>query len=143
MRHYRRHSIVVILIASSFITPPDPVSMLIMSIPLGLLYEASIGVSLDCKPKKNAIEIIIDKKVFFKVKRNNKYSLEKIIIPIFEDLKTFEIEFNRAIESDVLLINSITKYMMRKKGKEYKTQLTLLSAKLCGEPTINTYRRRL
>ena len=45
MRHYRRHSIVVILIASSFITPPDPVSMLIMSIPLGLLHETSIGIS--------------------------------------------------------------------------------------------------
>ena len=45
MRHYRRHSIIVILIISSFITPPDPVSMLIMSLPLTLLYEASIGVS--------------------------------------------------------------------------------------------------
>ena len=45
MRHYRRHSIVVILILSSFITPPDPVSMLIMTFPLVLLYETSIGVS--------------------------------------------------------------------------------------------------
>ena len=45
MRHYRRHSIVTILILSSFITPPDPVSMLIMSFPLVILYETSIGVS--------------------------------------------------------------------------------------------------
>tara|TARA_B110000014_G_C20125504_1_gene599135 strand:- start:1620 stop:2351 length:732 start_codon:yes stop_codon:yes gene_type:complete len=45
MRHYRRHSIIVILILSSFITPPDPVSMLIMALPLILLYEVSIGVS--------------------------------------------------------------------------------------------------
>ena len=45
MRHYRRHSVVVILILSSFITPPDPVSMVIMSFPLVLLYEMSIGVS--------------------------------------------------------------------------------------------------
>ena len=45
MRHYRRHSMVVILILSSFITPPDPVSMLIMSFPLIVLYEMSIGVS--------------------------------------------------------------------------------------------------
>ena len=45
MRHYRRHSIVTILILSSFITPPDPVSMLIMSLPLFILYETSIGVS--------------------------------------------------------------------------------------------------
>ena len=45
MRHYRKHSIVVIMILSSFITPPAPVSMLIMSFPLALLYEMSIGVS--------------------------------------------------------------------------------------------------
>ncbi|MFL2982876.1 MAG: twin-arginine translocase subunit TatC [Candidatus Neomarinimicrobiota bacterium] len=45
MRHYRRHSIIVILILSSFITPPDPVSMFIMSLPLMILYEASIGIS--------------------------------------------------------------------------------------------------
>jgi len=45
MRHYRRHSIVVILILSSFITPPDPVSMIIMAFPLIFLYELSIGVS--------------------------------------------------------------------------------------------------
>ncbi len=45
MRHYRRHSIVTILVLSSFITPPDPVSMLIMSFPLILLYELSIGIS--------------------------------------------------------------------------------------------------
>ena len=45
MRHYRRHSIVFIFIISSFITPPDPVSMLIMAFPLVFLYELSIGVS--------------------------------------------------------------------------------------------------
>ena len=53
MRHYRRHSIIAILIASSFITPPDPVSMLIMSFPLALLYEASIGVSWVVNRKRN------------------------------------------------------------------------------------------
>ena len=45
MRHYRRHAIVTILILSSFITPPDPVSMLMMAVPLVVLYEISIGVS--------------------------------------------------------------------------------------------------
>jgi sec-independent protein translocase protein TatC len=45
MRHYRRHSIVVIFIVSSFITPPDPVSMLVMAVPLIVLYEISIGIS--------------------------------------------------------------------------------------------------
>lgn len=45
MHHYRRHTIVIILIISGFITPPDPVSLFIMAIPLVLLYEFSIGVS--------------------------------------------------------------------------------------------------
>ena len=45
MRHYRRHAIVIIFILSSFITPPDPVSMLVMAFPLIILYELSIGVS--------------------------------------------------------------------------------------------------
>jgi len=45
MRHYRRHSIVAIFIVSSFITPPDPVSMVVMAFPLIILFELSIGVS--------------------------------------------------------------------------------------------------
>lgn len=45
MTHYRRHALVVILVISAFITPPDPVSLILMSIPLMLLYEISIGVS--------------------------------------------------------------------------------------------------
>ena len=71
---------------------------------------------------------------------NKNYSLDKIITPISEDLKTFEIEFERSIKSEVRLINSITKYIMRNKGKNIRPSLTLLSARLCGEPTINTYR---
>lgn len=42
MRHYRRHSIISILILSALITPPDPISLLMMSLPLILLYELSI-----------------------------------------------------------------------------------------------------
>ena len=45
MRHYRRHAIVVILVLSAFITPPDPISLIFISIPLVFLYEISIGVS--------------------------------------------------------------------------------------------------
>lgn len=45
MRHYRRFAMVVILILSAFITPPDPVSLIIMTVPLMGLYELSIAVS--------------------------------------------------------------------------------------------------
>ena len=53
MRHYRRYAIVVILILSAFITPPDPISLVLMSIPLLILYEISIGVSWLVNRKKH------------------------------------------------------------------------------------------
>lgn len=46
MRQYRRHSIVVILILSALVTPtPDPLTQLMLAVPLLLLYETSIFVS--------------------------------------------------------------------------------------------------
>ena len=53
MSHYRRHSAVVILVLSAFITPPDPISLVLMSIPLLGLYELSIGVSWLVNRKKS------------------------------------------------------------------------------------------
>jgi sec-independent protein translocase protein TatC len=45
MRHYRRHAIVLIMVISAFVTPPDPVSLFMMTLPLAVLYEISIGVA--------------------------------------------------------------------------------------------------
>ena len=45
MRHYRRHAVITILILSALLTPPDPISLFMMSIPLMILYEISIGIS--------------------------------------------------------------------------------------------------
>lgn len=46
MRKYRKHSIVIILIFAAFLTPGgDPVSQLVLGIPLVLLYELSIFIS--------------------------------------------------------------------------------------------------
>ena len=42
LRKYRRHAFMVSLILSALITPSDPVSMLVLSLPLYLLYEFSI-----------------------------------------------------------------------------------------------------
>ena len=53
MVHYRRHSIVFVLILSAFITPPDPISLVLMSVPLWFLYEISIGVSWLVNRKRN------------------------------------------------------------------------------------------
>jgi sec-independent protein translocase protein TatC len=46
MRKYRRHAFVIILIVSAILTPgADPVSQVILAVPLVLLYEISIFIS--------------------------------------------------------------------------------------------------
>lgn len=51
MKLYRRHALIVILIVGAIITPPDVVSQLLISMPLMLLYEASIHVSHSIRKK--------------------------------------------------------------------------------------------
>jgi sec-independent protein translocase protein TatC len=54
MRKYRRHSIVVIFIAAAFLTPgTDPVSQILLAIPLMGLYEISIWISVWAWKGKN------------------------------------------------------------------------------------------
>jgi sec-independent protein translocase protein TatC len=46
MRKYRRHSIVIIFVLAAFLTPgTDPVSQVLLAVPLMILYEISIWVS--------------------------------------------------------------------------------------------------
>jgi sec-independent protein translocase protein TatC len=45
LKTYRKHAIVVILVLSALITPPDVISQILMCFPLVLLYEASIIIS--------------------------------------------------------------------------------------------------
>ena len=45
LRKYRREAIMSTVILSAIITPPDPISLIIMSIPVLILYEISIFVS--------------------------------------------------------------------------------------------------
>ena len=53
MRKYRKHAIVVIFIVAAIITPPDVFSQILVSIPLLLLYEVSIGISAGVMRKKD------------------------------------------------------------------------------------------
>ena len=45
MRVYRKHAMVVTLILSAIITPPDVTSQILVSLPLIVLYEMSIKIS--------------------------------------------------------------------------------------------------
>ncbi len=45
LRKYRKHSLIVVLIISAIITPPDVASQIIVAIPILILYEISIFIS--------------------------------------------------------------------------------------------------
>ena len=52
MKRYRRQSIVVILLLSAIITPPDVMSQILIALPLSLLYEISIVISKRINKKR-------------------------------------------------------------------------------------------
>ena len=54
LRRVRRYAIIIIFALAAIFTPPDPVSQLMMALPLLLLYEISIWVSKVSAAKKSA-----------------------------------------------------------------------------------------
>ena len=55
LREYRKFSIVIFLILGAVLTPPDPISQILIVIPLILLYEFSILISKMFKPKDSLV----------------------------------------------------------------------------------------
>lgn len=58
LRKYRRFAIVIMAVLSAVLTPPDPISMTVMMVPLVVLYEISIWVSYAVvrRKKRKAME---------------------------------------------------------------------------------------
>lgn len=52
MKEYRKHAIVVLLIMSAILTPPDVISQVLIFIPLFTLYQVSIGISRRVNKKR-------------------------------------------------------------------------------------------
>jgi len=65
--------------------------------------------------------------------------LKKISEPIENELSEFKVHFREAIRSKVALVDLVSKYILRQKGKKIRPILVLLSAKLCGEINPRTY----
>jgi sec-independent protein translocase protein TatC len=58
MKRYRKHSVIVILLVAGIITPPDIFSQVMVSIPLLLLYEISIGISRRVEKQREAESLL-------------------------------------------------------------------------------------
>ena len=66
--------------------------------------------------------------------------LDDIKSPVKEELKFFEKEFKDSMKSSVPLLNRITHYLTRHKGKQIRPLLVLLSAEVSGGIVDKTYR---
>lgn len=67
-------------------------------------------------------------------------ALQTIQAPIADELSYFEKYFRSAMRSDAVLLDKITRYLLKRKGKQLRPMLVLLSARLCGGITPSTYR---
>ena len=67
-------------------------------------------------------------------------ALKTIQAPIAKELAYFEKYFRSAMTSNVALIDRITRYLLKRKGKQMRPMLVLFSAGVCGGITPSTYR---
>jgi octaprenyl-diphosphate synthase len=65
--------------------------------------------------------------------------LQKIKTHLREDMKEYRRVFSEIMSSEIKLIDTIAKYIVKHKGKGLRPLLVLLSARLVGKPNRNTY----
>ena len=65
--------------------------------------------------------------------------LEDIRRPINREMKEFESRFKSVISSDIALLNIVSRFVLRRKGKQMRPLFVFLSSRLTGEITESTY----
>ena len=66
--------------------------------------------------------------------------LEEIRNPIRQEMKLFEKKFQESMRSEVFLLDKITRFILKTKGKQIRPIFVFLCAKLVGEITEKTHR---
>lgn len=66
-------------------------------------------------------------------------SLSLIKAPIADELANFERQFRDILRSKVPLMDRITYYIVKRKGKQMRPMFVFLAAKVCGNTTANSY----
>ena len=66
-------------------------------------------------------------------------TVKEIKAPIASEMKIFEERFREAMKSDVALLDKITHYIVKRKGKQMRPMFVFLSAKTCGEVNDASY----
>lgn len=66
-------------------------------------------------------------------------TLKEIQLPISEELKFFEKHFKASMKSHIPLLDKITYYIVKRKGKQVRPMFVFLAAKTFGEPNESSY----
>ncbi|MDR1672075.1 MAG: polyprenyl synthetase family protein [Bacteroidales bacterium] len=66
-------------------------------------------------------------------------AIDTIKQPVIKEFEQFDKQFKRLLKSDVFLLNLITRYVLKTKGKQLRPILVLLSAKIFGAVGKKTY----
>lgn len=74
------------------------------------------------------------------MKISNKSALNKIKEPVKAEFAFFNQEFKESFQSSIPLLNKVTHYLVKRKGKQMRPLFVLLSAKMIGDVSEKTYR---
>ena len=66
-------------------------------------------------------------------------SLNEIKAPVADDMINFEKKFRQSMKSSVPLLDKITHYIVKRKGKQIRPLFVFLSARMCGEINESSY----
>ena len=66
-------------------------------------------------------------------------TIDQIKAPIASYIEEFEKHFRDSMKSPVPLLNTITRYIIKRKGKQMRPMFVFLTAKVCGEVSGSTY----
>ncbi|MFZ4548263.1 MAG: polyprenyl synthetase family protein, partial [Bacteroidales bacterium] len=66
-------------------------------------------------------------------------TIDQIKAPIASHIEEFEKHFRDSMKSPVPLLNTITRYIIKRKGKQMRPMFVFLSAKVCGTVNDSTY----
>lgn len=67
-------------------------------------------------------------------------TVNEIKAPIAKEMEEFELKFKSSMKSSVPLLDKITHYIVKRKGKQLRPMFVFLSAKVCGEMNDSSYR---
>ncbi|MRS61562.1 polyprenyl synthetase family protein [Larkinella terrae] len=67
-------------------------------------------------------------------------SIRDIQAPIAAEMETFEQKFRQFMKSEVMLLDQIMNYIVRRKGKQLRPMFVFLTAGVCGLINESTYR---